>query len=251
MTYTTPQVAKKIGVRPQTLEEWLLNGLKSPRKRYVDGAFVRLWEEYDLERAREFSVQQTKPKRQQDNPGTAGIRVYTSADVARHLRVSKMTIMRWVSSGSVKKPKLFIRSRSGTVWLWTKKELARLSNLKNLLYDPRGRHPKGRSDMTKRRVKLASNRKTEPKMQPQVKTDDSVEEPPRNHSPQVILPPGMPGKILLRHPKRNNRQVETRFIEPKPHSDNHLEGPNRLLLCLRKRMISGVCTIRTIYAQLA
>jgi hypothetical protein len=32
----------------------------------------------------------------------------------------------------------------------------------------------------------------------------------------------MPGKILLRHPKRNNRQVETRFIEPKPHSDNHV-----------------------------
>ena len=86
MTYTTPQVAKKIGVRPQTLEEWLLNGLKSPRKRYVDGAFVRLWEENDLERAREFSAQQTKPKRQQDNPGTAGIRVYTSADVAKHLK---------------------------------------------------------------------------------------------------------------------------------------------------------------------
>jgi DNA-binding XRE family transcriptional regulator len=194
VTYTTPQVAKKIGVRPQTLEKWLLNGLKSPRKRYVDGAFVRLWEENDLERAREFSVQQTKPKRQQDNPGTAGIRVYTSTDVAKHLKVSKMTIMRWVNSGSVKKPKLFIRSRSGTVWLWTKEELVRLSNLKNLLFDPRGRRPKGRSDMTKRRVKRASNRKTEPNIQPQVKTDDPVEEASKESFPASDSPAWNAGK---------------------------------------------------------
>lgn len=181
VTYTTSQVAKKIGVRPQTLEEWLLNGLKSPRKGYVDGAFVRLWEENDLERARGFSIQQTKPKRQQHNPGTGGIRVYTSADVAKRLKVSKMTIMRWVSSGSVKKPKLFIRSRSGTVWLWTNKELARLMNLKNLLFDPRRRRNQGRRDMTKRRIK--SNRKAESNMRPQVKTDDPVEEASKESFP--------------------------------------------------------------------
>ena len=99
-----------------------------------------------------------------------------------------MTIMRWVSSGSVKKPKLFIRSRNGTVWLWTKKELARLSNLKNLLFDPRGRHPKARSDMTKRRVKRASNRKTEPKILPQVNTDDPVEEASKESFPASDSP---------------------------------------------------------------
>jgi hypothetical protein len=188
VTYTTPQVAKKIGVRPQTLEEWLLSGLKPPRKRYVDGTFVRLWEETDLERAREFSVQQAKTKRKRDNPGTAGTRVYTSAEVARHLKVSKMTVPRWVSSGSVKKPKLFILSRSGTVWLWTKKELARLSTLKWLLFDPRRRHQKGRSDMTKSRLKRASNRKAEPKMQNRVQTDDPVEEASKESFPASDSP---------------------------------------------------------------
>jgi hypothetical protein len=188
VTYTTPQVAKKIGVRPQTLEEWLLSGLKFPRKRYVDGAFVRLWEESDLERAREFSVQRSTPKRQPDKPGTDGIRVYTSAEVAKHLKVSKMTVMRWVSSGSVKKPKLFILSRSGTVWLWTKKELSRLSDLKRLLFAPRGRHHKGRSDTIKPRVKHAFNRKTKPKMQPQVLTDDPVEEASKESFPASDSP---------------------------------------------------------------
>jgi hypothetical protein len=146
VTYTTSQVAGKIGVRPQTLEKWLLQGLKPPRKRNVDGVFVRLWEEHDLERARRFSVTQGDRPGHRGDPGKAGIRVYTTAEVAAYLKINKMTVMRWISSGRVKKPKLFILSEVGTTWLWTKKELARLNTIRNVLFDQRRRHPKVRGD---------------------------------------------------------------------------------------------------------
>jgi hypothetical protein len=145
MVYSTEQVAKKIGVKPQVLEEWMLHGFKAPRKRNISGVFVRLWEESDVERAREFSLSQPKRTRRQDKPRAAGIRVFTSAEVAKQLEVSKMTLMRWVSSGRVRKPKLFILSRAGIAWLWSKKEVTSLSSMRNALLDPRGQRPKTRT----------------------------------------------------------------------------------------------------------
>src|SRR5579862_4796167 len=65
---------------------------------------------------------------------TGRIRVYTTAEVARRLKVNKMTVMRWVRSSRVKKPKIFMRSGIGTTWLWTKEELARVSSLRDVLF---------------------------------------------------------------------------------------------------------------------
>jgi hypothetical protein len=143
LIYSTAQVAKKIGVRSQTLEEWLRHGLKAPPKRNISGAFVRLWDERDLEHAKEFSLKQPKQARRQQDPRNDGIRVFTSAEVANSLKINKMTVMRRVSSGRVKRPKLFTSSAIGVTWLWSKEEMARLRTLRNVLLDPRWQHLKG------------------------------------------------------------------------------------------------------------
>jgi hypothetical protein len=69
-----------------------------------------------------MQMKQRKNRNQAKSPGKAGIRLYTSAEVANRLRVSKMTALRWVSDGKVKSPTLFTLSARRTVWLWTNEE---------------------------------------------------------------------------------------------------------------------------------
>jgi excisionase family DNA binding protein len=54
-TYSTSEVARKLGINKMTLLKWLWAGkLSEPRHRANGGQDVRLWNERDLERARKY-----------------------------------------------------------------------------------------------------------------------------------------------------------------------------------------------------
>ena len=57
-TYSTAQVASKIGVHKLTLLRWLYAGkLPEPRRASAGGVDARVWSESDLARARKFREQ--------------------------------------------------------------------------------------------------------------------------------------------------------------------------------------------------
>ena len=57
-TYSTVQVAKKLGVSSSTLWRWIVEGkFAAPPLQSVIGIEVRLWTEEDLERARKYKAE--------------------------------------------------------------------------------------------------------------------------------------------------------------------------------------------------
>jgi excisionase family DNA binding protein len=54
-TYTTSQVADKVGVSHQTLHDWIDSGrIPAPKLIKVGKNSIRLWKKTDIERARKF-----------------------------------------------------------------------------------------------------------------------------------------------------------------------------------------------------
>ena len=66
-TYTTSEVAGKIGVSHQTLHSWIESGrIPAPKLIIVGKNSIRLWKKADIERARKFKgtlKRGPKPKR--------------------------------------------------------------------------------------------------------------------------------------------------------------------------------------------
>jgi excisionase family DNA binding protein len=68
-TYSTGEVAKRIGVSRQTLQAWITVGkVAAPKTIAVGGMSVRMWTAVDIERARKFKGTlkpgpQTRPKK--------------------------------------------------------------------------------------------------------------------------------------------------------------------------------------------
>jgi len=57
-------------------------------------------------------------------------RLYSAADVARELGVCKMTVLRRASDGRLRRPRLYIRSSSGKIFLWDFDEFSRATTFK-------------------------------------------------------------------------------------------------------------------------
>jgi len=59
----------------------------------------------------------------------APVRVYSAAEVADVLGVSKMTLLRYIDDGRLPQPKLFLLRQGLRVWLWNAGELERALQL--------------------------------------------------------------------------------------------------------------------------
>jgi hypothetical protein len=74
--------------------------------------------------------------------GTEGVRlrfdcyeiacVYSAADVARELGVCKITVLRWVSDGRLRQPRLYMLNSSGKAWLWDTDEFSLATAIKKI-----------------------------------------------------------------------------------------------------------------------
>jgi DNA-binding transcriptional MerR regulator len=54
-TWSTREVASKVGVSSQTLHTWIETGkIAAPRSVTVGKSFIRLWTKADIDRARKF-----------------------------------------------------------------------------------------------------------------------------------------------------------------------------------------------------
>jgi excisionase family DNA binding protein len=54
-TYSTSEAAKKCGVHHITLQRWVSAGkIPAPKKTRVGGVIVRLWNDSDLDRVKEY-----------------------------------------------------------------------------------------------------------------------------------------------------------------------------------------------------
>jgi excisionase family DNA binding protein len=61
-TYSTGEVAKRIGVSRQTLQAWITVGkVAAPKTIAVGGMSVRMWTAADIERARKYKSTERKP----------------------------------------------------------------------------------------------------------------------------------------------------------------------------------------------
>jgi hypothetical protein len=56
-------------------------------------------------------------------------RVYSAAEVADALRVSKMTVLRYIDDGDLPRPSLFLQYQGHRVWLWNAGEFDRSLDL--------------------------------------------------------------------------------------------------------------------------
>ncbi len=51
-------------------------------------------------------------------------RLYSAAEVAEALAVSKMTVLRYIDDGRLQRPSLYLQCRGYRIWLWNAREFA-------------------------------------------------------------------------------------------------------------------------------